>query len=136
MTDPRPDLSDAERDVLKALWEHGPTPVRGLLEIFTQQGRQWAYTTLQTLLTRLSAKGYARSERQGASLAYEAALTREEFLHERLTVLADDVCDGTTSPLMLALVEGGKLSNAEIERLRAMLDQLEGENDKPNKEGR
>jgi predicted transcriptional regulator len=107
--------------------------VRKLLEVFQDQGRLWAYTTLQTLLTRLTGKGYARSEKSGTALNYEATLSKEEFLQDRLTALADDVCDGTSSPLMLALVEGGKLSAQEIEQLRAMLDHLEEEGKKPQK---
>lgn len=125
MMDPKPDLSDTERDVLKALWEQGPCPVRGLLEHFSEQGRQWAYTTLQTLLTRLNAKGYVESEKVGPSLAYRAAVSREEFLQERLSVLANDVCDGVSSPLVLALVEGGKLSQTEIGKLRDLLEKLD-----------
>jgi BlaI family transcriptional regulator, penicillinase repressor len=130
MNEPRPELSDAERDVLKALWEQGERPVRELLEVFTAQGRQWAYTTLQTLLTRLVSKGYVESTKAGNALNYRANITREEFLQERLSVLAEDVCDGTTSPLMLALVEGGKLSTAEIDQLRLLLDQMEADNAK------
>ena len=44
---------------------------------------------------------------------------------DRLRDLADQFCDGTASPLVLALVEGTRFTPAEIQQLRQLLDQLE-----------
>ena len=60
----RPALSASERDVLRVLWDHGPCTTREINEILEQQGRQWAYTTVATLLQRLSQKRYAASDPQ------------------------------------------------------------------------
>ena len=67
---------------------------------------RWAYTTVQTLLTRLMAKGYVAADRSGPAHVYRPAVSRGELLQQRLTDLADTFCEGTASPLMLALVEG------------------------------
>ena len=58
-------VSDAELGVLKALWERGPATVRDLRAHLEAQGRRWAYTTVQTLLQRLEAKGCVSCERGG-----------------------------------------------------------------------
>ena len=63
---PQP-VSEAELEVLKALWERGPGTVRELREALGPQGRGWAYTTVQTLLQRLEAKGCVHSARGGAA---------------------------------------------------------------------
>jgi BlaI family penicillinase repressor len=52
----RPALSVSEREVLKVLWDHGPRTIREINEVLERQGRQWAYTTVATLLQRLVVK--------------------------------------------------------------------------------
>jgi predicted transcriptional regulator len=118
-------VSDAELGVLKALWERGPATVRDLRAHLGTQGRQWAYTTVQTLLQRLEAKGCVSCERGGGGPhVFAAAVSREQLVGRHLRDLADRLCDGTTSPLLLALVEGGRLSAGEIARLRRLLDEV------------
>ena len=60
-TEPRPpdwpSISDAELELMKWLWERGPTTVRALHRGRTEDGREWAYTTVQTMLARLEEKG-------------------------------------------------------------------------------
>jgi predicted transcriptional regulator len=116
-------VSEAELEVLKALWERGPGTVRELREALGQRG--WAYTTVQTLLQRLEAKGHVRSDKSGPAHVYRAAVTRARLLGQRLRDLADQLCGGAASPLLLALVEEGRFTPEEIQRLRRLLDEWE-----------
>jgi BlaI family penicillinase repressor len=123
-------IGTSELEVLKALWEHGPGTVREINIRLQDRGHDWAYTTVQTMLHRLQGKGCVRvmpGERPGAAHRFEAAVTREGMLSRRLSDLANQLCDGTRSPLLLALVEGQRLTPAEIQELRQRLDQLEQE---------
>jgi BlaI family penicillinase repressor len=117
----QPGLSDSEREVLKVLWERGPGTVRAINEVLAGRGRRWAYTTVATLLQRLAAKQYVASDPSTVPHVYRAAVSREELLERRLQDAADELCDGRAAPLVLALVQGGRLSPEEIERLRRML---------------
>lgn len=127
-------ISETELAVLKVLWDVGSGTVREVQAILREQGRKWAYTTVQTLLNRLQAKGNAASEKGGPAHIYRPAVTREQLLRRRLGDLADEFCEGTASPLVLALVEGGRFTPAEIEQFRKLLDRLE--TDRPRKKGR
>ena len=118
-------ISEAEREVLKALWDQGPSTVRAVNAALAQQGRRWAYTTVQTLLQRLEAKGYVRCDKGGPAHVFTAAVTREQLLTRRLRDLADQFCDGTASPLLLRLVEDGDLTAEDVQRLRRLLDRLD-----------
>jgi predicted transcriptional regulator len=117
----RPGLSEAEMEVLKALWSEGPATVRRINELLVDRG--WAYTTVLTLLRRLVVKGYAISEASGVAHVFRAALSREEVLQRRLKDAADDLCDGSAVPLVLALVQGHRFSPEELARLRRLLDE-------------
>jgi BlaI family penicillinase repressor len=101
-----PPVSDAELEVLKVLW---------------------AYTTVLTLLTRLREKGYVEADRRDTAHVFRAVVTRDELVGSSLSALADRVCDGTASPLLLALVRDPRLSTTDIAHLRKLLNELQPE---------
>lgn len=116
-------VSDAEMDILQVLWKEGPATVREVSERLGPDRSRWAYTTVQTLLGRLEAKGSVWCERAGLAHVFRAAITREEFLADRLSELADKVCDGTTMPLVMALVDRQRFSSEELDTFRRLLDE-------------
>jgi BlaI family transcriptional regulator, penicillinase repressor len=118
-------ISEAELAVLKVLWELSRGTVREVRDILLGQGRDWAYTTVQTLLNRLEAKGHVRVERSGSVNVYRPAVSREQFAQQRLSNLAAELYEGAASSLVLALVEGTRFTPAELEQFRKLLDQLE-----------
>jgi BlaI family penicillinase repressor len=122
----QPGLSDAEREVLKVLWDHGPATVRAINEELKHCGRKWAYTTVATLLQRLAAKRFLVSDPSTIPHVYRATVTRDELLERRLKDAADELCDGQAVPLVLALVQGNRFSPEELARLRRMLDLAAG----------
>lgn len=118
-------IADTELDVLKLLWEGGPAPVRSLQTELECRGRAWAYTTVQTLLQRLEKKGYVAVDKREVPHVFRAAVSRTELLDQHLAELADKVCDGASTPLVLSLVERSDFSPEELKRFRTLLDQLE-----------
>jgi BlaI family transcriptional regulator, penicillinase repressor len=118
-------LGAAELEVLKALWEGGPATVREVLEHLHDRGRQVAYTTVQTVLTRLEQKGAVRSDRSGSAFRYHAAVSRERFSRSRLSRLLAQLYDGAAFPLILQLVKTQPLSAYEIEQLQRLMIELD-----------
>ncbi len=129
----RAPVSDAELEVLKVLWAAGPATVRDVAAALRKQRRRLAYNTVLTLLSRLRDKGYVAADRRDTAHMFHAVVTREDLLGSTLTALADRICDGTASPLVLALVKGQHLSTAEIADLRKLLDDLSVETARPGK---
>jgi predicted transcriptional regulator len=121
----RVEISETELEVLKALWEAGSATVRELHERLSAGGRVRAYTTVLTFLMRLEAKGYVASDDSGVAHVFRPIVSREALLRRKLVSLADDLCDGTATPLMRALVQGRRFSAAEIDQFRRLLDELE-----------
>jgi len=124
----RPPPSEQELEVLKVLWDEGSGTVRSVAEVLDSRARRWGYTTVQTYLNRLRTKGHVASEPGSAALAhiYRPVSTRDDLLRDRLQDLADQLCEGATTPLVLTLVEGHAFSDEEIARFRAILDQNKG----------
>lgn len=129
------DVSDAEMEVLQTLWKAGPGTVRDVGERLGPAKSQWAYTTIQTLLGRLEAKGFVDTDRNGLAHVFRAIVTREQFLADRLRELADKICDGTTMPLVMALVDNQPFTKEEVAEFRRLLDEG-ARSDKKPKTGR
>ena len=121
----RPAISDAEREVLKVLWDHGPDTVRAVQERLDGAGQEWSRSTVITLLQRLEKKGYVASDKSGFAYVFRAVVTREKVMHARLTELADELCDGEAAPLVLAFAEHHRFTPEEIEQFRKLIDALE-----------
>lgn len=119
------DLSDAELEVLKTLWDLGPASVREVMNHLHAHGRELAYTTVLTFLTRLKAKKYVTSKKSGQAYIYRAKVTRERVTGSRLSSLIEQLFDGAPAPLVLHLVQSNKLTPDEIAELRRMLDDLD-----------
>lgn len=121
----RPEMSDAERKVLKVLWDHGPQTVREVLERFAAQGQEWTRSTAITLLQRLENKGYVESDKSQFAFVFRAIVSREEVMRARMVELAGELCEGEALPLVLAFAERHRFSEEDIQRFREMIDELD-----------
>lgn len=119
------DLGTAELEVLKALWDLGEGTVRDVLRHFHERGRRVAYTTVQTLLTRLEQKKFVRSDKSGLAFVYRAAVTRERITRRRLHRLVEQLYDGAAGPLVLQLMRSEKFTQQEIAELQALIEELD-----------
>ncbi len=112
--------------MLRELWEESPAPVRRVLERLHARGRRVAYTTVQTVLTRLEQKGFVRSDRSGQAYVYRPLITRERLSRTRIRTLLNQLFDGAAGPLVLQLVKTQKLTAAELDELQRLIGKLEG----------
>ena len=123
LSDSKPPISATEKVVLSALWKHGPITVRQLAERLEQSGKEWAYTTVQTLLGRLEKKGYASVDKGSVPHVFSAAVSRKTLIAQRLEDLAEDLCDGSAMPLVMALVDNPRFSGDDLEHFRKLIDE-------------
>ena len=119
-----------ELEILKVLWERGPSTVREVYEHqFQAQGV--AQNTVQTLL-RLMAdpkKGLVTFRQEGRTFVYTAAYSRDRFAAHFL----DNVFDGAASEMVLSLLRSERIPPAELEQMRAMIDAARKANDRQSR---
>jgi predicted transcriptional regulator len=119
------DLGTAELEVLKALWDHGPATVREVMNTLHEQGRQVAYTTVLTFLTRLEQKGFVKSNKSEVAYVYRPAVTRARITKSRLRSLIEQLYDGDAAPLVLQLMREQNFTADEIAELQKLIDHLD-----------
>ena len=117
-------LPDAELEVMQALWTCEVPAARTDIENILFEKHPMAMTTLLTLLTRLSEKGFITIEKQGRRSYYTPCITQEEYLASRGETFFQKLCGGNVSVFANALCDSG-LSKEEIAELRALLERDE-----------
>ena len=126
-----PKLSKLELKAMEALWRHGAVSVREIQESFPARRRP-AYTTVQTVVYRLEAKGAVRRVKKlGNAHIFEPAVTRAAAQRR----LVDDllgVFGGRPQPLISPRIESGRLTMEDIEEARKTLRELEKDKEPPS----
>lgn len=119
------DLSQAEFEVLKVLWDLGPSSVRDVMNELHARDRKVAYTTVLTFLTRLKQKGFVATKKSGQAFIYKPRVSRDRIVRSRLTDVIDQLFDGAAAPLVLQLMQTERFTPDEIAHLRRLIDDLD-----------
>ena len=117
-------LPDTELEVMQAIWASDTTVPRAQLEERLAQTHPMATTTLLTLLSRLSEKGFVRVDKEGRKSLYAPLVTREDYLAAQSRSFIQKLCGGSLSTFASALCDSG-LSKEELEELRELLKEGE-----------
>jgi predicted transcriptional regulator len=120
-----PKLSALELQIMGEFWTRGACSIREVHEAIVRRDRP-AYTTVQTMVYRLEAKGaLRRTKKIGNAHIFEATTSRASVQTRLLKELLG-LFDGSVKPVMAHLVEMGKISDEDIEEAQKLLDAHRG----------
>ena len=112
-------LYERELDVMQVLWERGPSTVAEVRDAIPDE---MAYTTVLTYLRRMEEKGYVSHEEEGRAHRYRPLIERQQVRESALQRLTRRFFDGSTEMVLSYLVSDRKLSEADLRRLRELVD--------------
>ena len=118
MTQPR--LSRLELQIMETLWQHGRLAIREIQENLPKGKKSLAYSTVQTMVYRLEAKGAVRRARKISNAhMFEAVVSRQSVQRR----LADEFLAifGGARPVMAHLIETGQLTMDDIQDAERVL---------------
>jgi predicted transcriptional regulator len=114
-----------ELEILRILWELGPSPVRAI-HARLAEAKGTNYSTSVKMLSVMLTKGLVKRDEEARPHIYRAAMTRDRASKRFLSDLIDKLYDGSAMSLVLQALAGGTASQAEIDEARKLLDELEG----------
>ena len=117
---PAPKLSRMEFQIMEALWEMGEPSLREIQESFPAEGRP-AYTTIQTMVYRMEAKGIVKRVRKVGNFHLFAATITQDAAQRRLVDDLLALFGGRSQLLMAHLIKGGKLSLEDVKEAEKLL---------------
>jgi predicted transcriptional regulator len=121
-----PTPTPRELEILKVLWDYGPSSVRTVHKHLAP-GEDLVYNTVQTLLRIMEEKGLVEHHAEGRSFVYTPRFSRDESAARFL----DRVFDGAAAQLVQSLLRAERIPPAELERVQALIREARRKKGRP-----
>jgi BlaI family penicillinase repressor len=116
--------TDAEYEILRVLWERGPSTVREVHDAVLLT-KPVGYTTVLKQMQVMHGKGLLKRSDRFRSHVYEAA-QKQAHVQRRLTAaILHQVFDGSARELLQSALAGRKVTSRELEEIRELLSAYE-----------
>lgn len=116
----QPHPTPAELEVLRILWDRGPSTVREVLEALPKER---AYTSVMSLLNVMTEKNLLARKPAGRAFRYSARQQPDQTEGKILGSVLARVFDGSASALVARLLEQSQPSRDELDEIRKLIDQ-------------
>lgn len=117
-------FTERELDIMAVLWERGPSTAA---EVRTALADDITHNTVQKMLSILEEKGHVAHVEEGRMHRFHALVEREEAGTSAFGRLMDKMFAGSAEALLLHFVQDRRLTRADLERVRRVLDDRLGD---------
>ena len=117
--------TEVEMQMLRILWELGPSPVREIHKRL-EAAKGTNYSTTVKMLAVMLQKGLLKRDENAQPHVYRAVLTRAKTGKRMLDDLIEKVYQGSAMSLVLQALSSQKATKEELDEVRRMLDQMQG----------
>jgi len=118
-------LSRRERQIMDVIYRRGRATAAEVLEDIPDPP---GYSAVRAMLRLLEIKGHIRHEQDGPRYVFLPVVNRDRARRSALTHVVRTFFDGSATEAVAALLnDGGKLSDAELDRLSAMIEEAREE---------
>jgi predicted transcriptional regulator len=117
-------ISDAELDVMEALWAAGQPLTAAEVAERIDVSRGWTLATVKTMLSRLAAKRAVQHREDGRRFLYSPIIGREAYVGHESRRFVERLFGGRLSPLVARLAEEQALDREDIAAIEALLKEL------------
>jgi BlaI family penicillinase repressor len=114
------ELFESEWAILQKVWELEPCAAPTVQEAL-QGEKEWAYTTVKTMMDRMVKKGLLKTEKIRSIYLYRSAVTKSQARQSEIARTLKRAFDGTFTPLMQFLIENDQLSEEEYNHLEKLI---------------
>ena len=90
-------LGELEADIMELLWKNGELTVRDVYSILKSE-REIAYTTVMTVMSRLSDKGLLDKAKSGSAYIYRPIVSEYEFTQSTVKRIMKSLLEDFAAP--------------------------------------
>lgn len=110
-------ISDAELELMKVLWQ-SDAPLTAQQVAERLQGKEWKYSTIATLFSRLVEKGAVTYQKQGRFFLYSPCIAEKAYKAAQTKQFIGKLYGGSVKNLVAALFENQQMSEQDIAELK------------------
>ena len=118
---PSRSLTDAEARVMAVLWESQKASVADVVRALSKR-RAVSYSTIQTILRILETKGYVAHDKVARAFIYRPLVDERQARRRALRHLASRLFKGSTSLLVLNVLEDERIDPDELRQLKKLIE--------------
>lgn len=122
------EISNAEFEVLEALWQHHPATAGDIIACLNQN-KQWHDKTVKTLLNRLVKKQAISFEKQQRHYLYSPLVERETYTLKESKSFIERLFSGKLAPLVAGFAKQDDLNKEDIDALKSLISDWEKNHD-------
>lgn len=120
MKDVKPELTQGEWAIIRAVWENEPCAAPTVQEEL-ESDIGWSYSTVKTMMDRMVGKGLLATERIRNLILYRATITRAQAQRGEIMRTVKRAFDGAMTPMMQFLLDSHEISLDELTELETMI---------------
>jgi predicted transcriptional regulator len=115
--------TELELDILKVLWDESPLPVREVrARLETRHGRALAHSSVITMLNIMHRKGFLKRRAVGNAFVFSPKEDKNRVAGKMMRDILSRVFDGSSSAMILNLLETNDLDARELDELRKLIN--------------
>lgn len=114
----------SELEILKIIWEQGPSSVREVHNLLSK-GKDVFYTTTLKTMQVMFAKDLLSRDTSTRSHVYASAVQQKEIEKSLIDSLVNSVFSGSTTQLIMSALGNNKVKPDELEQIKSLLENLE-----------
>lgn len=107
---------------MNVLWDHGPSTVSDVVAALPPEV-DLAYSTVLTTLRILEEKGYLRHAKEGRAYVYHPVVDRQQVSRSAVRYVLSRFFDHRRDQLVLSILNDTDISEAELKRLKALIQE-------------
>ena len=116
-------LPESELEIMRVVWAIGGPVTTPQITTEISGTKDWAPQTILTMLTRLEAKGFLSSQKQGRERAFTPVISESEYLLFESENFLETFHKNSLLGMINTLYSGKVISNRDTDELRRWLDE-------------
>ena len=115
-----PQISEAEFQVMKIVWEHAPVSTNQVTE-YLARTTKWSPKTIQTMLKRLVQKKALTYDKEGRVFIYTPLIGQQDYVNQESRHFLQRFYNGNLVSMMTVFLDMEELSQQEVDELKELL---------------
>lgn len=115
-------LPDAELELMMIIWNIGESVTRTEIEERLNPTRNIVPSTILTLLSRLTERGFLKMDKKGKTNYYTPLVSKKDYQRSTGKNFLERVFDNSLASFMAAMYDGGEIGEEELKELKRYIE--------------